>query len=103
MSLQNIVNGAYGFVIDLTVQQDGVAQDISAFSAVTFLFEDPDGVVISHVAGFKTDGSEGIVRYTVADGDIDQEGNWRVQVVLSSASASVPTRWLGFRVESKLE
>jgi hypothetical protein len=103
MSLKNLVSGVYGIAMELTVKQDTVAQDLSAYTAITFLFEDPDGTVTSKTGAFKTDGTDGIVKYVLADGDINQAGNWRVQVVLSNATASVPTLWLSFSVRSKLE
>ena len=103
MSLKNIVKDNYGVAMELTVVQDNVAQDVSAFTAVYYVFRDPSGVVTTKTAAFKTDGTDGVCTYTLADGDIDSIGQWRVQVKLTTASASISTVRLPFRVLEKVE
>ena len=103
MSLKNIVKDNYGIAIELTVVQDNVAQNLSAYGSVFYVFEDPDGVVKTKTAAFKAGGSDGVCTYTLATGDIDKIGQWKVQVKLTTGAASVSTVRLPFRVKEKIE
>ena len=103
MSLKNIVKDNYGVAIELTVVQDNVAQNLSAFTDVFYVFEDPSGAVTTKVAGFKGTGSDGVCTYTLLTGDIDSIGQWRVQIKLTTGSASISTVRLPFRVLEKTE
>ena len=103
MSLKNIVKDNYGVAIELTVVQDNVAQDLSAYSGVFYVLEDPSGAVTTKVAAFKTDGTDGVCTYTLASGDIDSIGQWRVQIKLTTGAASISTVRLPFRVLEKTE
>ena len=103
MSLNNIVEDSFGTTIALTVVQDTVAQDISSYTAIAFIFRSPSGVSTSKVGAFTTDGTDGVVEYTLIAGDIDVEGVWRVQVLLTKAGVSVSTVRKAFTVLPRLE
>lgn len=81
MSLKNIVAGDYGQAIELTfidVDTDAAA-DISGYTTtIQMLFESPSGTETAKTATFKTDGSDGIIRYTV-ESDFLTAGKWRVR------------------------
>ncbi len=94
-------NGVFGIAIELTIKQDNTAQDISGYS-VTYLFEKPDGTTASKAGALSDGGTGGVVTYTLADGDIDQIGQWNVQVLLTKAGVSVPTVKFPFRVKAKI-
>jgi len=101
MSLANIVSGDYGQVIQLTVldTDTGGAGDVSGYAtSQSMVFRDPDGNEETKVATFVTDGSDGLVKYTLVDGDIDERGNWNVRVILTSATALLTSTWLEFLV-----
>lgn len=101
MSLANIISGDYGQVIQLTVldTDTGEAGDVSGYAASqSMVFRDPSGNDGTKVAAFTTDGSDGLVQYTLVDGDIDEDGNWNVRVILTSASAVLTSTWLEFLV-----
>lgn len=103
MSLANIISGDYGQVIQLTVldTDTGAAGDVSGYTtSQSMVFKDPDGNEETKVAAFVTDGSDGLVDYTLVDGDIDERGNWNVRVILTSAVAVLTSTWLEFLVLS---
>lgn len=101
MSLTNIVAGDFGQTIQLTVLDTDTdeAANISGYNVgQSMIFRDPDGNDATVVAAFATDGSDGIVQYTLVAGDIDERGNWQVRVVVTSAVAQLTTTWLEFLV-----
>jgi hypothetical protein len=101
MSLNNIVTGDYGQTIQLTVldTDTDTAADISAYAtSQRMVFKDPAGEETSKVVAFYTDGSDGIVQYTLVEGDIIQAGLWKVRVCLTSATALLTSTWLSFVV-----
>lgn len=102
MSLDKIQAGDYGAEIQLTILDidTGSAADLSSYTtAQEMIFEDPDGVETTKTAAFATDGSDGVVAYTVQDGDIDQAGVWRVRPRVKSGSSQLTGEWVRFAVE----
>ncbi|MCA9366853.1 hypothetical protein KC887_01145 [Candidatus Kaiserbacteria bacterium] len=103
MSLDGIVAGDYGQVMEITfidVDTDA-ATNISAYtSSQQIILTDPDGNEATKTAAFKTDGSDGIIEYTLADGDIDAGGNWFARGVVTSASAKLSSEEIRFLVLS---
>mgnify|MGYP001413586379 CR=1 FL=1 len=53
--------------------------DISAATLKKIFFQDPSGNKEGRDAVFLTDGKDGIIQYTSVEGDIDQEGIWKMQ------------------------
>lgn len=78
------------------------AADVSSYatSQVIYLRDELDNISAALVAAFATDGSDGLVNYTLVDGDIDEAGIWGVKVVLTSGSAELNTVWETFEVEA---
>jgi hypothetical protein len=101
MSLDKVVAGDYGHVMDLTVQDvdTEAAADLSSYTTVQVEFKDPGGSIVTKTAAFATDGSNGVVRYTLADGDIHVGGKWAVRAKLSKDGALLRSVWEDFTVE----
>lgn len=77
MSTPNLHVGDWGTVFRLTIRdQDDAIVDISAATAKSIIFRRPDGTAFSKAAAFVTDGTDGLLSYTVADGDLNQAGDW---------------------------
>ena len=76
--------GDYGTVIDITVTEcvegEEVAADISAATTKTLILKDPAAAVTTKVMTFKTDGSDGVLQYTILTGEFDVAGTWSLQV-----------------------
>lgn len=101
MSWDKIVNGDYGQTGELTfVDVDtGNAQDISSYSSsIQMILRDPTGAEATVTASFVTDGTDGKIQYTLANGDIDAAGNWKVRGKVSTGTAVLTSEWLEFNV-----
>jgi hypothetical protein len=83
MAWDNITLGDYGFVGKLTLVQDDTAQNISTYTTRQFILTPPDQVEQTVAATFDSDGSDGVLKYTFEDGDIDQAGAWSVRARIS--------------------
>ena len=100
MTLKNIPLGSYGFEIVMEVQDTDTSSaiDISSYTAQIMDFEDPDGNVASLTAAFDSDGTDGKIAYTVADGDIDEEGTWQIRAKLTRSGVVLYSTWAGLSV-----
>lgn len=101
MSLEDIIAGDYGQTIQLTVLDvdTNAAADLSGYTtSQLIILRDPDGNEASKTAAFTTDGSDGVVEYTLVEDDIDEEGNWRARVQVTSATAKLTSLWSPFTV-----
>lgn len=85
MSLLGMVVDDYGAVVEITAQQDGVAVDISSYTTLSIVLQAPSGAETTKAAAFKTDGTDGILQFTIANGDLDEVGGWTMQVELTKA------------------
>lgn len=100
MSLKNIVAGDYGQSIELTfVDVDShTAVDISSYaSTIQMIFTSPTGTATAKTAVFKTDGSDGIIQYTV-EADFLTAGVWTVRGRVAGDSARLTTVTHSFEV-----
>lgn len=69
-----------GTVIRVTiVDQDGVALNVAAATALKILIKKPEGTVLNKTALLYTDGTDGIIKYTVIAGDLDEVGIYSIQ------------------------
>jgi hypothetical protein len=94
MSFDNIVVGDYGQVAKLTfIDVDtSAAADISSYStAQQMVFTDPSGTKTAKTAAFDSDGTDGIIKYTVDNSFIDAAGLWKVRGRVTSGSAELTT------------
>lgn len=100
MSLANIIAGDYGQVIEITfIDVDtGAAADISGYTTTkSMIFTPPSGSDVTKTAAFKTDGTDGIIQYTVETGLLTA-GNWAVRGRVASGSAVLSTEKHRFHV-----
>ncbi len=71
--------GDVGTVIEMLIQEDGSAMDLSGATTMQIIFRKPDGSKLEKDASFKTDGTDGRLKYTIGAGDLDQVGVWSCQ------------------------
>jgi len=94
MSFLDIIKDDYGQVAKITfidVDTDAAA-DISSYSStISMIFTDPAGTETTKTAAFDSDGTDGIIAYTVESGFIDTAGNWTVRGRVASGSAVLTT------------
>lgn len=103
MSLDDVVANDYGQMIILTVKDTDTDQpaDISDYSTtIQIQLKNPSAEVATKTAEFVTDGADGQVKYTLADGDIDASGTWYIRAKVASATAVLSSAWLEFTVLS---
>jgi hypothetical protein len=63
------------------VDRKGAAQDVSGFTTILVNAMPPDSrEAVTATGAYVTDGSDGKVQFSWADGDIDREGNWSIQI-----------------------
>ena len=102
MSLLYIVGGDYGQVVKLTfidVDTDAAA-DISSYSTtIQMLFTDSAGTTTAKTATFDTDGTDGVIKYTV-EASFLTAGEWKVRGRVASGTARLSTLEYGFTVVS---
>lgn len=102
MSLLHIYAGDYGQTIELTfIDVDtSAAADISGYNAtIEMVFVSPAGTETAKTATFKTDGTDGVIQYTVEE-DFLTEGSWYVRGRVANASATLTTQNYNFLVEA---
>ncbi len=78
--------GDYGYPVQVNlVDQTGTAINVSGATTKQIVITEPDGTQTTHVASFVTDGTDGKIKYTLAQGDLGDEdevalaGDWHVQ------------------------
>ena len=69
--MERIRQGDLGVTLQLTVNEDGSALDISAATTKQLKLRQPDGTVVTYTADFVTDGTDGALEATSATGSSD--------------------------------
>ncbi len=104
MSWENLQTDDFGQVGKLTCKQDGVAIDISSYTTLQFFLVDPSGNASDALtAAFDSDGTDGKLKYTLQDGDIDESGEWQVFARVSKTGSEITTDPLRFYVAARLD
>lgn len=93
----------YGMVGIITLKQNGVAANISSYTTVQYILQKPSYESITKTAALYTDGTDGKVTYTFADGDIDEAGVWKLQVRLSKTGSEITSEESIFIVGERLD
>lgn len=68
-----------GTVIRITVKEGSTAVDISGATTMQMKFRKPSDVTVTKTPVFNTDGVDGIMKYVVEAGVMDEVGIWEVQ------------------------
>lgn len=98
---EDVTVGDYGFEGRLCILQRGVAQDISGFTTLQYVLHSFKTKVDKTVdVNFLTDGTDGWLSYTFAQGDIDASGRWRVRALVSNTDKRLTSGWHNFEVEA---
>jgi hypothetical protein len=99
MSLTGINEGSHGQPVDIEVQQDATAINISRFTTlIVYLHRCIDGEMKPKTAAFKTDGTDGVLTFTPIAGDLTA-GNWILQVYLANETEVLISAPLTFPVD----
>lgn len=91
-AVDTIQVGDIGTIIRLTIEDCGTAVDVSSASTMSIILQSPTqgDASVTKTATHFTDGTDGIIQYTLIADDIDTAGIWRVQgkVVMPSGTWS---------------
>jgi len=78
--------------------QDDVVENISLATTKEIIFLSASNVEKTRTASFYTNGTDGKIVYTLADGDIDVAGIWKYQAKIITPSGTWFTNIEEFRV-----
>jgi hypothetical protein len=92
-------SGAIGVVITLTVEEDGAVMNLSSATMKNIDLRQPNGDVVTYPASFVTNGTDGKVTATTADGDLDQLGRYHASAHLTISGWTDHSSRLSFNVE----
>ena len=86
--LRGVQVGSYGQACQITcVDRKGAAQDVSGYTGIKVRAMAPDSrTAVTATGSYVTDGTDGKVSFSWADGDIDREGNWSIQIEFQKTS-----------------
>ena len=104
MSAEKIHINDIGTSVRIQVQEDGVDVDISAATTLQIKLKKPSGILDTHIASFVTDGTDALMHYITASGDLDEAGTWRIQgfIIFPSSSGEFNTDTASFKVLNNL-
>lgn len=68
-----------GTVFEYLVSNEDGAINLSTATTKQLLFRKPNGTVLTKTASFKTDGTDGYIKYVTVAGDLDTLGIWEFQ------------------------
>lgn len=92
-----------GTVIQITITNcAGTAIDISNATDIDFIFKKPSGTSITRTGAFSTDGTDGVVEYTLIAGDMDEVGTWKIQVNITAPNGTWSSCFESFKVHRNL-
>lgn len=90
MATKKVRVGDIGTIFELTCKEDDSVVDVSNASTKDITLTRPDLTTEVRAAGFLSDGLDGILTFTIADGDLSMEGTYFIQAFLV-----LPT-WTGY-------
>ena len=76
--------GEYGMNIDVTV-----GQSLTGMTGAVFQVKKPDGMEVEWTAVQEGDAGDGLLRYVVQSGDLDQAGLWKLHAKVTFAGGKV--------------
>lgn len=92
-----------GTEIRITITDcNGVAIDISNATSLNLFFKKPSGESITKTGSFVTDGSDGLIKYIVQSGDINEIGTWKIQVEITANNGTWSSSFESFKVHRNL-
>jgi hypothetical protein len=94
----------FGGTITMTVKDRGTVKNISAATLKQIVVRHPNGTVDAPLAAsFVTDGSDGKIVVTIADGLLDAGGKFDFQAIITTGSTSkFHSEWVSHVVKPNL-
>src|ERR671918_456775 len=86
--------------IRITIKDNGEPVDLSTSDPIIVRVSTPSGRIKDFEPVFTTNGSDGKIEYTTIDGDIDEVGIWKIQVIVSIGASRFHSDIGSFKVYS---
>ena len=103
MASNEIHKNDIGTVFKVTIKDGSSAVDISTSTTKQLIFKKPSGQKLEANASYYTDGSDGIITYTTVDGDLNEEGMWKIQgKIILSGGNTFNTDLTSFKIHRNL-
>lgn len=95
--------GDIGTELRATIYDGDTIVDLSSSTELLFFLKKPDGTISQLIADLYTDGTDGIIRYIVVDGDFDQVGQYKLQARVSVDGGTYNSSIASFKVHHNVE
>lgn len=96
--------GDVGTAFTATVKDEEEAVvDLSDADVLQLWFLKPDQTTLTKTATLVTDGTDGKIRYTTQNGDLDQPGNWKVQAYVEYNGNKLHSDITRFKVHANVQ
>lgn len=86
-SEQEVHYNDIGTVFEVTIKDcvsgTSTVLDVSGATTLELVFKSPSGTSTTKTASLVTDGTDGKIKYTSVDGDLNEVGTWRLQAKIS--------------------
>ncbi len=92
-----------GTLIEATIIEKGAILNIGTATTKQFLFKKPSGAILTKVAAFSSDGTDGKLKYLTISGDLDETGTWVLQGRVVMPTGSWSTQETEFYVHGIIE
>lgn len=102
MAVEEIHRNDIGTVFNITVKDGDEVVNLSGATTLNLIFKKPNGDIVTKAAVVITDGTDGGIKYTTVDGDLDVAGMWRMQGFIVLGSNSWSTDIISFKVYPNL-
>ena len=80
----------------------GNAVNISGATDKRIIFKKPSGATVSQTADFLNTGTDGIIKYVSASGDLTPVGSWKIQAYVNTPSGEWHSTFKTFKVHRNL-
>lgn len=101
MSWSVITVDDFGWIIKLRLMENGAPKPLQTFTTKQFVFLKSDATELTVTASFVTDGSDGLLQYTVQPGDVNKPGTWRVRARIAKTGVELTSEPVQFTVRSR--
>ena len=102
MAANEIHKGDIGTQFTVTVQDGTTVVDISTASTKQLIFKKPGGTILTKSTSFVTDGTDGKMQYVSVDGDLSDDGVWKMQGKVIIGGNTFSTDITSFKVYKNL-
>ena len=102
MAANEIHKGDIGTQFTVTVQAGTPVVELSTASTKQLIFKKPGGTILTKSTSFVTDGTDGKMQYVSVDGDLSDDGVWKMQGKVIIGGNTFSTDITSFKVYRNL-